>query len=373
MEQDNPQVRLVIARSDAPPPPKGNPGTGKAGNAFPGEPDAQPCLRHTHTCLQHTTQLDCPLCVEHVMKFRTNLLYNLFVNMYYRRKVLLALIEVFGGNLRNTDCEKLLFNFCQQTSKNHYDFFPYQYGPFSFISYYDKCWLVELGMLKSADDFQLNTKHSYLNELIDADKSALLKFKRTIGDVRGDKLVKKTYREFPQFAARSTIADRLFDADELKHLRFAWNTDTKPIIFTIGYEGLTIDAFLNKLIANNITVVVDVRNNPQSMKYGFSKKSFKGYIEKAGMEYIHIPELGIPSSMRKGLGASVSHKSLFQKYETELLPNHEEAQKRLLTLIAEYARVALVCFEADHHSCHRNTLVENLQKKIPLPSPVLHL
>lgn len=63
----------------------------------------------------------------------------------------------------------------------------------------------------------------------------------------------------------------------------SWNTDTKPAVFSIGYEGLTIDSFLNKLIANNITLVVDVRNNPQSMKYGFSKKSFKKYIENAGM------------------------------------------------------------------------------------------
>jgi hypothetical protein len=29
--------------------------------------------------------------------------------MYYRRKVLLALVEVFGGSLKNMDCEKLLF------------------------------------------------------------------------------------------------------------------------------------------------------------------------------------------------------------------------------------------------------------------------
>ncbi len=48
--------------------------------------------------------------------------------MYCRRKILLALIEVFGGSLQNTDCEKLLFNFCQQTGKNHYDFFPYKYA-----------------------------------------------------------------------------------------------------------------------------------------------------------------------------------------------------------------------------------------------------
>lgn len=283
------------------------------------------------------------------------------------------MIEVFGGGLKNTDCEKLLFNFSQQTGKNHYDFFPYQYGPFSFISYYDKRRLVELGLLKSTDDFQLDRKHSYLNELTLADKAALLKFKLSIGNLRGDKLLKKTYRKFPKFAARSKIAERLFDPDELNQIKFAWNTDAKPLVFTIGYEGLTIDAFLNKLIANNITVVVDVRNNPQSMKYGFSKKSFKQFVESAGMKYIHIPELGIPSAMRKRLGESVSHTTLFQKYENELLPKQEAEIRQLIDLTNQNERIALVCFEADHHFCHRQTLVEHLQKNKSFKRAVIHL
>jgi uncharacterized protein (DUF488 family) len=301
--------------------------------------------------------------------------------MYYRRKILLALIEVFGGSLPSTDCEKLLFNFCQQTGKNHYDFFPYKYGPFSFLSYYDKRRMIELGLLKTADDFQLSTKRSYLNELTPADKTALLKFKSQIGDLRGDKLVKKIYREFPQYTSRSKIAGRHFTADEISQLQFAWNTDTKPGVFSIGYEGLTIDSFLHKLIANNITVVVDVRNNPQSMKYGFSKKSFKQYIESAGMKYVHIPELGIPSSMRKGLGESeappflggVSHKALFKAYESKLLPNHEIEIKQLIDLTNQNERIALVCFEADHNFCHRHTLTEHLQKNKSFKRAVVHL
>lgn len=81
---------------------------------------------------------------------------------------------------------------------------------------------------------------------------------------------------------RSKIAERHFDADEIKQFKFAWNTDKTPAVFSIGYEGLTIDSFLNKLIANNITVVVDIRNNPQSMKYGFSKNIQKQTPAKAG-------------------------------------------------------------------------------------------
>lgn len=293
--------------------------------------------------------------------------------MYYRRKILLALIEAFGGSLHSTDCEKLLFNFCQQVGKNHYDFFPHKFGPFSIMSYYDKRRLIDLGLLKSVDDFQLNTNYSYLGDLTPTDKVALLKFKSNIGDLRGDRLVKKTYREFPHFSARSKIATKYFDSDEMKQLKFAWNTDTRPGIFSIGYEGLTIDSFLNKLIANNITVVVDVRNNPQSMKYGFSKKSFKRYIENAGMKYIHIPELGIPSSMRKGLGESVSHNTLFKKYQNELLPRQEVKIKQLIDLTNQDERIVLVCFESDHNFCHRHTLIEHLQEKKAFKRPVAHL
>jgi uncharacterized protein (DUF488 family) len=233
--------------------------------------------------------------------------------------------------------------------------------------------MIELGLLKTADDFQLSTKRSYLNELTPADKTALLKFKAQIGDLRGDKLIKKIYREFPQYTSRSKIAGRHGAIGAINQLQFAWNTDTKPAVFSIGYEGLTIDSFLHKLIANNITVVVDVRNNPQSMKYGFSKKSFKQYIENTGMKYIHIPELGIPSAMRKGLGESVSHKTLFKAYENKLLPKQEAEIKQLIDLTEQNERIALVCFEADHNFCHRHTLTEHLQKNKSFKRAVVHL
>jgi uncharacterized protein (DUF488 family) len=291
--------------------------------------------------------------------------------MYYRRRLLLALLEVFDGSLKRTDCEKLLFNFCQMTGKNYYDFFPYQYGPFSFLSYYDKRRLTELNLLKDTEDFELKTTYSYLKEITPTDKVALLKLKAN--GLRGRSLIRKIYQNYPQFAARSKIAAELFDSEELKQIQFTWNIDKNPFIYTLGYEGLTIDAFLNKLIANNIMAVVDVRNNPQSMKYGFSKKSFSDYIEKAGMKYIHIPELGIPSAMRKGLGKSISHEKLFEKYASDLLPNQESAKTQLRNLILRYPRIALVCFEADHHFCHRHTLIENLEKERSLLKPIVHL
>jgi len=291
--------------------------------------------------------------------------------MYYRRKLLLGLLEIFGGNLNNTDCEKLLFNACKMTSKNHYDFFPYRFGPFSFISYYDKRRLTELGLLKSAQDFKLATKHSYFKELEVSDKEALIALRAS--GLLGKRLIKKTYKENPQFTSRSEVLGKLFTAEEIKKLQSSWNTDQKPSVFTIGYEGKTIDAFLDILISNNIMAVADIRNNPHSMKYGFSKKSFSDYIEKAGMKYFHIPELGIPSVMRRGLGRGISHEKLFNKYKVDLLPKQNEARAKLIDLIAKYTRVTLVCFESDHSLCHRHVLTQYLQKEEALKKPVVHL
>jgi len=290
---------------------------------------------------------------------------------YYRRKILLALIEVFDGKLKNTDCQKLLFNFCKMTGKNHYDFFPHRFGPFSFVSYYDKKRLTELGLLKPTQSFQLNKKHSYLREIKLSDKKALIELKAS--GLRGKRLIQKTYRENPQFTVNSELLDKLFDQDEIRQLQFAWNRDKKPLVFTIGYEGETIDSFLYKLIFNNIKAVVDVRNNPQSMKYGFSKKIFGEFIEKAGLKYFHIPELGISSVMRKRLGQTLTHKKLFDRYESNLLPKQKDAKTYLLNLIAKYPRIALVCFEADHRFCHRYTLVKNLKKGKKLSKAVIHL
>lgn len=291
--------------------------------------------------------------------------------MYYRRKLLLALLEIFDSNLKNTDCEKLLFNECKMARKHHYDFFPYRFGPFSFLSYYDKRRLTDLGLLRATSDFALNTKHSFFAELESVDQKSLLMLKES--GLLGKRLIKKTYKENPQYTCRSEILDELFGKDEIRQFRQSWNTSTESTIFTLGYEGETIDSFIYKLIANNIMAIVDVRSNPQSMKHGFSKRSFSVYVEKAGIKYFHIPELGIPSAMRKGLDRSISRKQLFAKYKRFMLPKQQEAQSKLLQLITEYSRIALVCFEADYNACHRHTLVESLRKDELLKKPVVHL
>lgn len=293
--------------------------------------------------------------------------------MFYRRKLLLALIEVFGGSLRKTDCQKLLFLFNQLSVKKHYDFFPHHYGSYSSIAYYDKKRLSDLGYLNPVDEFSLKTKKSFLRELDPKDQVLLKTMALELKDIRGRQLIRKVYLEYPHYACRSKIANDVLNFDDLSLVKVWWNTDRATCLFTLGYEGLTIDAYLNKLILNNVAALVDVRANPISMKYGFSKKTLKQSVESIGLTYIHLPQLGIPSALRKNLDSPNKYKELFKHYRTEILPTQTEALSELSISLKKYSRIALTCFEATPTCCHRGQITEQLQSDPNFNTRIVHL
>lgn len=141
--------------------------------------------------------------------------------------------------------------------------------------------------------------------------------------------------------------------------------------FTIGYEGLTIERFLNELTASGIEVFIDVRNNPHSRKRGFSKKSLQQSVESLGINYVHLPQLGIPSVLRKELGTDVTE--LLNYYTTQIIPQQTEAINQLKEVVFFRSKVALVCFEKDYHLCHRHRIVEFLKKDESIKFDVIHL
>ena len=294
--------------------------------------------------------------------------------MYYRRKLLLALIERFGGSLHRTDCLKLLFVFCQVTHRNYYDFFPYKFGGFSFLVYQDKNRLADLGFLTHGEDFELCPAHeSFSQQIKPQDIEALNSLHYEFGHLRGDDLIRYTYLQYPQSACRSTLVSEILNQEEADQVRVWWNTDNMPCLFSIGYEGKTIDAYLNALIVNNTRVLLDVRKNPLSMKYGFSKNKLRRYVERAGLTYIHMPQLGIPSNLRKNLEIPKAYQRLFNYYQTKILPQQTDAIEQIRTLLHEHARIALTCFEADYRCCHRHKITEYLDKTPSFDTNIIHL
>ena len=280
--------------------------------------------------------------------------------MYYRRKVLLALVEASGGTLNRTDCQKLLFLFCQYAKCNYYDFFPYKFGGFSFLVFQDKLRLTQLGFLNGDDHFQLCTTTSFIDQLKPKDRAILRSMSPDLENLRGKALLRKVYLDYPSYSCRSEILAETLTPTELQSVKHFLDKDLSPCLFTIGYEGLTIDAYLNKLISNNVRALVDVRKNPNSMKYGFSKSKLRHYVETADIKYFHLPDLGIPSNLRQTLAGIETYERLLKHYQCQILPAQIEAINRIQMLLFEHSRIALTCFEADHHFCHRHKITEHL-------------
>jgi len=129
-------------------------------------------------------------------------------------------------------------------------------------------------------------------------------------------------------------------------------------ITTIGYEGRNIDQFLSILVENNVGKLIDVRINAFSRKSGFSKNPLRSVLEKKGISYLHMPELGIESAQRQNL-TKEGFSELFRRYAEEL--GTKEDLLDTIKSLAQKERVALMCFEARETDCHRGVIARRFR------------
>jgi hypothetical protein len=283
------------------------------------------------------------------------------MKLLYRQKIFLALLEIFKNNLEKIDFVKLVFLYCQYQKKEFYSFFPYHYGCFSFDLYKDKRIFTECGILNATDNFSLSKPLGMLYQLEEKDKYSLIEFSKKIGSLRGDALIRKTYLEFPEYTKRSIIKERILAPQEQEALQeLALFVDPNNAIYTIGYEGISIDEYLRKLINNDISIIVDVRKNPKSMKFDFNSKALTNFLSKVNIEYVGIPDLGIPATMRADLNSFESYQALFDIYETKILSKQTANVEKIANLVKSGQRVALTCFEKNNLWCHRSRVARKL-------------
>jgi uncharacterized protein (DUF488 family) len=137
------------------------------------------------------------------------------------------------------------------------------------------------------------------------------------------------------------------------------NDKSESELFTIGYEGSSLELYLTKLIENKVQVLYDVRKNPFSHKFGFSKGNLSKVLLKFDIEYRHVPELGIISEKRQNLDSESDYIKLFDEYRKNL-PNKKIYLQELVNTLEQGKRIALTCFEEKPKSCHRHCVSDYL-------------
>lgn len=269
---------------------------------------------------------------------------------YKRQRFLLSFISQLHGGVNSTDLQKLIFLHTMEGHSAHYEFIPYKYGAYSFQLAEDLDTLRRNGFLLSTSPIKSIKEN---NDEI-----------QFIASERGRELIRKTYRQYPYYAINSEIIDQLFNEEETKNFyknkdNYSHSALETPTLFTIGYEGRSIENFINTLIQNNVRMLVDVRKNPISRKFGFSKNKLKHITETSGIKYIHIPALGIESEKRAFLETPNDYRQLFIGYKNSL-NTLERPLNYLYALFSASRRIALVCFEREAKMCHRHVIRDYL-------------
>lgn len=298
------------------------------------------------------------------------------VRLLGRQRLLLQLLGALGGRATMSDFQKLLFLWChdEQVEDPPYDFIPYRFGAFSFTSYADRRKLIERGFLVDDDQsWSLSDEGAEVAGV--RQDGATTSFVKRYRALRGDKLVAETYRRFPYYAIRSEISERVLVGEQaaLERIAQARRPSGASALATIGYEGHTLERFLNTLLRSGVTLLCDVRRNALSRKYGFSKGTLSRACEGVGIRYEHLPQLGIASSQRQELSTQADFDMLFAQYRTTWLPTQGEAIDTVAEWIKCAERVALMCYEHQPGQCHRHCVAEALGSRFRGSVAATHL
>nr|WP_295373867.1 DUF488 domain-containing protein [uncultured Sphingosinicella sp.] len=130
-------------------------------------------------------------------------------------------------------------------------------------------------------------------------------------------------------------------------------------LFTIGYEGKTVEELLDQLAEAEVKLLIDVRAVAASRRPGFSKTALAGALRERGIDYLHLRPLGTPKAGREAArkGRIAEMRAIFAgQLETS---EAELAMEQAKAAAAERPS-ALLCFEADAGHCHRAVVAERL-------------
>lgn len=129
-------------------------------------------------------------------------------------------------------------------------------------------------------------------------------------------------------------------------------------LFTIGYEKRGINEFIDILLNNRVEILIDIRAIPHSRNKDYAKKNLEKILNKSGIEYLLIGELGSPSDLRKKVKSDGDFEYFFKHYDKFLKGKMEPLMG--LANIAKRKKACLLCYEADFNCCHRRSVAERV-------------
>ncbi len=287
--------------------------------------------------------------------------------LFKRQLRLLTLLYAFGSSVGRTDFQKMLFLYCQEHPSSDragtglYEFIPYKFGAFSSTCDADLHRLRRHGLLCEGEPWKLTEEGRLIGS--ECQDSSVRAFVGRYARKRGNRLIKETYLRVPYCAIRSEKAEILIRdrPAALQRIRAAKPKAAGTPLLTVGYEGRMLEGYFNLLLRSHVTILCDVRRNPISRKYGFSKSTLAQICSKLAIRCEHLPELGVESKDRRGLETQGESRHLCRTYTKRILERQGDALTTILAWLCSGETVALTCYEHEPSQCHRHCIVAALK------------
>lgn len=132
---------------------------------------------------------------------------------------------------------------------------------------------------------------------------------------------------------------------------------------TIGYEDAPQAEIIDRLVRAGVKVLIDVRAVASSRRAGFSKTLLAASLADAGIEYVHLRDLGTPKAGRDAArkGHIDEMHAIFEAHMEE--PAAQLQFEQAAAIVADRP-AALLCYEADAACCHRRILADRLVERL---------
>ena len=142
-------------------------------------------------------------------------------------------------------------------------------------------------------------------------------------------------------------------------------------LYTIGYEGRTLDNLVGVLKGEGVDCLIDVREIPLSRKRGFSKSALAGRLAQEDIHYVHFRELGSPKPLRDEVKATGDYAAFFTEMDKHLSAQTEAIETVYEQLVDRTC--CLMCFERLASQCHRKVVARKLIEHSANALEVTHL
>ncbi len=303
--------------------------------------------------------------------------------MLHRRKALLYLLQQAPSPITRSKAQLLMFLAMHESITGDYQFIPTEGGPLSLVLEDDTIAMLKKGLVaethtadQSIQLLRVNTDQ-YDEAMLPKDEERQL-LDTVLGKYQAneeEELLKLSITSKPFYGIRLPNEKiLLLDKKTQSEIATIQKTlkESERALYTIGYEKISLDEFILHLLLQGIQTVIDVRETTTSRRREFSRNPPQLALKTARIEYISMPEVGIPSEIRNKILAKGDHHDLLVWYREHVMHASTSYAEEVATLVSR-ENTALMCYEKDPKECHRSLFAQACIESHPEIPTIIHL